>query len=163
MEKKNIYLDLDGVILDSEALVMDLINKSKPKTKQEWDLFFENIDWKKLFSESKSLNNSVEIIHELQKFRRDIVILTKIHTVGEMRAKAYDLRENRNILLPISFVPSHMEKSQICIPFEGDILVDDSVKNVDDWIKNGGAGILFDESCKEETKGRVRSLDFLLK
>ena len=62
MENNYIFLDLDGVILNSEEKVKNLIEKFNPQTKKEWEQFFHNIDWGKLLKESKSINNSVEIL-----------------------------------------------------------------------------------------------------
>ena len=163
MENNYIFLDLDGVILNSEEKVKNLIEKFNPQTKKEWEQFFHNIDWGKLLKESKSINNSVEIIQELQLIRQNLMILTKVHTLSEMQAKTLDLRENRMIRLPILFVPPHIKKSQIYLPSNGEILVDDSYKNIDDWINNGGTGILFDESCDCQTQNKVKSLEFLLR
>lgn len=163
METNYTFLDLDGVILDSEQRVKVLINKFQPNSKSEWEEFFDSINWRELLEDSKPINNSVEIIKELELMKKKLMILTKIHTFDEMKAKTFDLRENRKITLPILFVPPHVRKSQIYMPTQHEILIDDSQKNIDDWIKNGGNGILFDEMCEKETKNKVRSLEFLLK
>lgn len=163
METNYTFLDFDGVILDSEQRVKVLINKFQPNSKSEWEEFFYSINWRELLEDSKHINNSVEIIKELELMKKKLMILTKIHTLDEMKAKTFDLRENRKITLPILFVPPHVRKSQIYMPTQHEILIDDSQKNVDDWIINGGNGILFDEMCEKETKNKVRSLEFLLK
>lgn len=163
MKEKNVFLDLDGVILDSEKRVKDLISKANPQKEIEWQIFFDNIDWKTLLKESKSINKSVEIIQELEKLKKQIIILTKIHSLKEMQAKVLELRENRKINFPIMFVPQHTRKTQIYIPNNNEILVDDSQKNINDWNINGGNGVLFEESCTFETATKVKSLEFLLR
>lgn len=154
------FLDLDGVILDSEERIVEL---KKTNQKLEWNQFFETVDWFKLLRESNSINNSVEIIKELEKMQKKIVILTKIHTLLEMEAKVLELRDNRKINIPILFVPPHVKKSQIYIPLNKEILIDDSLKNVDDWDLNGGDGILFDPYDRVAAKRKIKSLEFLLK
>lgn len=158
MEKK-IFLDLDGVILDSEKRVVDL---KKRYNDLSWDDFFNIIDWDKLLSESISINNSIEIINDIQKIKNNISILTKVHTLIEAQAKINELRNKRNITIPIIIVPPHIKKSQIYIPTNGEILVDDSEKNIKDWNINGGKGILF---CQDDNidNNKVKSLEFLLK
>lgn len=158
MEKK-IFLDLDGVILDSEKRVVDL---KKTYNDLSWDDFFNIIDWDKLLSESISINNSVEIINDIQKRKNNISILTKVHTLLEAQAKINELRNKRNITIPIIIVPPHIRKSQIYIPTNGEILVDDSEKNINDWNIKGGRGILF---CHDDNidNNKVKSLEFLLK
>lgn len=76
MKNKLLLLDLDGVILNSEELILQERKKNKEKT---WDEFFEDIDWKKIYMESKPINNSVEIIRELESRKMKIAILTKCH------------------------------------------------------------------------------------
>lgn len=163
MQQKNIFIDLDGVVLNSEQKIKDLIQERKPTSKKEWDIFFDSIDWFELLKNSSSINNSVEILNEASSQNDNLMILTKIHTLLEAQAKVYDLRENRKINIPILFVPPHVDKSQIYIPVNNEILVDDSPKNIDNWNKFGGYGILFEENCEVETKNKVKSLEFLLK
>lgn len=59
MKNKLLLLDLDGVILNSEELILQERKKNKEKT---WDEFFEDIDWKKIYMESKPINNLGEFI-----------------------------------------------------------------------------------------------------
>lgn len=94
--------------------------------------------------------------------KKNIAILTKIHSLKEMKIKAYDLRENRNIFSPIIFVPPDVQKHNIILPNE-QLLIDDSEKNITGWINNGGNGLLFDENLTKNNKTRVKSLEFLLR
>lgn len=163
MAEKNIYLDLDGVILDSERLVVE---RKSNYPNLSWDEFFENLNWQELLKESKEINSSVKIIKELQKIRNGLIILTKVHTLSEMQAKTLEMRENRGIDLPLIFVPPHIKKSQIVIPRNNELLIDDSMKNINDWNNNGGKGVLFTEKVEnnvENSVDTVNSLDFLLK
>ena len=79
-----------------------------------------------------------------------------------MNAKVYDLRNNREIETPILFVPPHVKKSEIYIPNNKEILIDDSLKNINDWNNKGGEGILFDINANDNEKQKVKSLEFLL-
>ena len=160
MKNKLLLLDLDGVILNSEELILQEREKNKEKT---WYEFFEDVDWKKIYMESKSINNSVEIIRELESMKKEIAILTKCHTLEEMRAKVSDLRNNRKIMVPVLFVPPHVKKTDIYIPYNNEMLIDDSLKNINDWNLSGGNGILFDEKGISNEKKKVKSLDFLLR
>ena len=157
--KNNICLDMDGVLLDSEKRIVDL---KKQYDELPWDDFFDIVDWEKLLRDSKSINNSIEILRHLQKIKNNIIILTKVHTLKEAQAKIIELRDRRNIIVPIVIVPPHIKKSQIYIPSKGEILVDDSIKNINNWNLNGGNGILF---CEDEdiNNNKVKSLEFLLK
>ena len=94
---------------------------------------------------SKVINNAVDYILEGQEKNKKIAILTKIHTLLEMQAKVNKLR-NCNINVPILFVPPHIKKTSIYLPNNGEILIDDSIKNLKDWKEHGGVGIHFDEN-----------------
>lgn len=61
-----------------------------------------------------------------------------------MEAKVKALR-SRKVEVPVLFVPPHVKKSQIYLPNNGEILIDDSVKNLIDWEQKGGKGIHFNE------------------
>ena len=64
-----------------------------------------------------------------------------------MQAKVNALRE-RKIEVPILFVPPHIKKSQIYLPKNREILIDDSIKNLLDWKQKGGIGIYFNENLE---------------
>ena len=78
-----------------------------------------------------------------------------------MRVKVDDLRNHRNIYIPIVFVTPKIKKHEVVIP-KKQLLIDDSQKNIDGWINNGGKGILFDETIPKNTDKKVKSLEFLL-
>ena len=96
MENKKIFIDFDGVILDSEERII----KQKLSSNLDWDNFFQTVDWFQLLSTSKIINNSVNYILEKQKSYKNLAILTKIHTVNEMLAKTEYIR-NKQIEIPI--------------------------------------------------------------
>lgn len=161
MNEKTIFLDLDGVILDTEERVVQLKNQRQDL---EWDEFFEQLDWQKLLSEAQEINGAIQIIRELQDRNKKIIILTKIHTLLEASAKVMELRYNRGITIPIMFVPPHIKKSEIYQPKNNEILIDDSIKNINDWNEHGGTGILFSETDDNNINtSKVKSLKFLLK
>lgn len=43
------------------------------------------------------------------------------------------------------------------------MLIDNSNKNIDGWVKNGGIGVVFDKNAEVDSKNRVKSLEFLLR
>ena len=159
MKDKYTFIDLDGVILDSEQRVLEKRSKQNELT---WDEFFEKLDWYTLLKESCQINNSLDILLELQSRKDKIAILTKVHTILEAQAKLFELRENRKITIPIFIVPPHFKKSDIYYPSKGEILVDDSLKNIKSWNENNGKGILFCED-QDLINNKTKSLEFLLK
>ena len=142
MFKENVFIDFDGVIFDTEKRVVE---RKKLRPDISWNVFFEELDWFELLEEAKVINNAIDYILEAQSKSKQIAILTKIHTLIEMEAKVRALR-SRNVEIPILFVPPHIKKSQIYLPNNGEILIDDSIKNLIDWEQKGGRGLYFSEN-----------------
>lgn len=143
MTNKFVFIDFDGVILDSERLMLE---------RKEY-LGLKNHD---------SKLESVEIIKELEILMKKIAILTKIHTLNEMNVKVDVLRNKFKIMCPIIFVPPGAKKYQVIVP-NNQLLIDDSKKNIDEWIKNGGTGLVFDPLIEKNDSYKVKNLEFLLK
>lgn len=164
------FIDFDGVVLDSEERMLERkynLGFRDHNNKTEFDAYFEYTtlhpeEWDYIIREACSINDSVEIIRNLEMLKKKIAILTKIHTLYEMKVKIEDLRLHRNIQCPVFFVPPGIKKHQIVIP-NNQLLIDDSTKNIDGWIANGGRGFVFDSSLSEDTDTKVKSLEFLLK
>ena len=164
------FIDFDGVILDTEQRMLDRkydMGFQNHRDEAEYLAYFDYTklhpeEWDYIIREAKSINNSVEIIQELESLKKRIAILTKVHTLYEMRTKIEDLREHRNIKCPVFFVPPGVEKYQVIIP-NNQLLIDDFKNNINAWIANGGQGLVFDFSISENTDTKIRSLEFLLK
>ncbi len=159
MEKTKTFIDFDGVILNSNKLILAEREKNGNQT---WDEFFSSFNWRELYSIASEIDESLTVLHELELRQADISILSKVHTLNEALAKVQYLRD-QEIHFPILLVPPHIRKSQIYIPTKGEILVDDSEKNINDWENQGGTGILFSEDYEDDTSKKVKSLKFLLK
>ena len=162
MNEKYTFIDLDGVILDSQERMLEkkeeagFLNHEDPT---EFDNYFKIVDdlvgeWDYILGEAKPINNSIEIIKELESMKKRIAILTKINI--EI------LRSKQNIYVPIIFVPPGIEKHEIVIP-NGQILIDDSRRNIYGWNNHYGNGILFNKNIECSTNDTVNSLEFLLK
>ena len=137
---RKIYIDCDGVILDSitnlclQKEKLGLYNHIDP---DEFYKFFEIADknpslWEEVIIKAESLNKSVEIIRSVEDYK-NITILTKIHSLKEMDLKVKKLRYLCNITSPIVFVPGPFDKNEI-VDATGNILIDDSEYNIKKWI-----------------------------
>lgn len=148
MSEKKIFIDFDGVIFDTEKRIVE---RKKQAPDIDWDKFLKNLNWFELLEESKVINNAIDYILEGQKKSKQLAILTKIHNLIEMEAKVKVLRDKK-IEIPIFFVPPHVKKSQIYLPKNGEILIDDSIKNLIDWKNKGGTSIYFNEDLDCSTQ-----------
>ncbi len=161
MQEENYFVDFDGVIFDTEKriqkLKLEYLNLS-------WNDLFEQINWYQFINESNVINGALDYLLAAQKLKKTIYILTKAHTLSEMKAKVDVLRE-RNLYFPVLLVPPHVKKSEIYVPKNGEILIDDSQKNLIAWKKDGGTGIYFNEdlSVKNSEFETVNSLKRILR
>lgn len=158
---KKTYIDLDGVILNTEELLLEEKDTKYPNLSYR-EYFVDIASWIDIARKSQSINYSVEIIRELEYLKKKLIIITKINSVKEMEDKLNHLRNERLINSPIMFVPFNALKSQIAMPSSGDILVDDTMSNIYDWELCGGCPYLFNNP-DIEYHNKVRSLEFLLK
>ena len=169
---KYIYIDCDGVILDSEQRMLErkkIAGFPDHNDKKQFEAYFKYADkfieeWDYIINGASSINSSVEIIAELERLKRNIVILTKVHSLVEMKMKIANLKYSRHINCPIICVPPGIQKQEM-VSAKGRILIDDSYKNINAWNLVGGKGVLFSVNQNEEERGvkKVRSLEFLLK
>jgi len=141
-----IFLDFDGVLFDTES---NLFGKEYLEKKDEKNFdkhfYIANIDWYKLIKESNEINNAISILKSL---RKDIIMLTKVNSYeNEARAKVRVFREN-GLNNTFIFVPYNKKKTEI-VSAEGNILIDDTVHNLEDWEKDKGYPIFFNKENKD--------------
>ena len=164
MEKINLYIDFDGVILDTiPVLNQALIDAglSENDSQEEIRDIFTNYPWHTIVDDKLILNDSINSIEKLidsEKF--DIAILTHVNSLNEAIEKIKYLRKYfRHItIIPC---PKELSKTQIVYP-KGAILVDDYPENLKEWESEEGIPVRF--SLKGNGKGFkvVKKLDELI-
>ena len=141
----NLYIDFDGVLVDTINETYKMLDELGIQISdcERVNKFYRELDWNKILSNTKELNNSFLNIDKLQESGIfNISILTTVHYINEIKAKVSYIRsKNKNI--PIICVPKGIEKSDIVDP-KNALLVDDYGGNLKSWISNGGIGIKFD-------------------
>lgn len=161
------YVDCDGVIFNSEVLLFDDEYRSL-KIDNELDKikYIQKKDWNQILRKSEIINDAINILKEL----KDVAILTKVHSMkNEGVAKIKILRE-LDIKNEIILCPYTLKKTDV-VESLGNILVDDTIHNLDDWKEKGGVPIFFNKDYldvdgwgKENTKyPKIKSLDYLKK
>ncbi len=146
MQKRKLYLDCDGVILDTIKKSYEIIQDKKLTTDDEIRLFYENINWRELIIISGEIDNSIFKIKVLSE-HFDIEILTHVNSDNEIKAKLeYFKKELPDInVIP---VPKSIDKCDKINP-NGAILVDDFLTNLEKWKNKGGIPIKFSDTGKE--------------
>ena len=141
MEKKNLYVDFDGVILDT---ITPLYEDYKNQNIQEKDnkKFYENYSWETIIDDKYIINNSIQEIQSIidsNKF--NLAILTHVNSLNEAVLKIKYLRKYFKDITIIP-VPKEISKTKM-IHTKGSILVDDYAGNLREWEKEEGIGVRF--------------------
>lgn len=142
-----IYIDFDGVILDTWGIIFSQYYNITFKNNIEENIVkkvMKNFGWNKIINNSKVINNGISKINKLKE-KYDVIIITKINSKEEMKEKRKFL--NNNNIHNIIFVPYEESKSTYVTP-QNNYLIDDDLKNLDDWYENGGIPIFFNKDMK---------------
>lgn len=151
---KNLYIDFDGVILDTLTSVYKLakqLNLDYKTQTKEMSKLFSKIDWEELIDDSVTLNdsvNSIKKISETGKF--NISILTHVNSLKEAKAKIKFL-DGITEDLTIIPVPSGVSKTKMT-QTKGAILIDDYSNNLIEWENAGGIGVKFTKTKEDDCK-----------
>lgn len=141
-----LYLDCDGVILDTINRSYQMIKEAGITDEMEVRKFYSSISWEKLIRESGEIDNSISKIKELVKYF-DVEILTHVNSDNEAMVK----KKYFAGVLPgvnVITVPKNIAKADFVDP-EGAILVDDFSPNLEYWEEKGGISVKFSDSGKE--------------
>lgn len=133
-----VYLDFDGVILDTESVLQKEFEADK-----EYDdrhSFIKNYDWFKLMNNNLVINNSLDFI---RNSKVDVCLLSKISCMCEGQAKIKYLRGN-DISIDICLVPTGINKCDL-VNAKGNVLIDDKINNLRLWNECGGISIFFNK------------------
>lgn len=161
---KNLYIDFDGVILDTITPVYNLAKKLnldvKTQTK-EVGLLYSKIDWETLIDESEELSDSINSIKKLKESGKfNISILTHINSLKEAKAKIEFIN---NLFDDLTIIPVPKSCSKTMMTQTKDaILVDDFSGNLKEWEEKGGIGIKYTREKEESKYKNITSLDELI-
>ena len=149
---KNLYIDFDGVILDTisvgykmlEELGIDL--KDDPQVSNFWRV----LDWNDFLTKTPVINDGINAIKKIIATNEyDVAILTHIHSLEEAEAKVKFIRKHLSDIT-IILVPKTIPKTKI-VNAKNAILIDDYAGNLRQWKEAGGFGVRF--SLKGNGKG----------
>lgn len=162
---KNLYIDFDGVILDTITPVYNLAKKLNLDVKKETDkigLLYSKLDWEELINESSELSDSINAIKKLDESKKfNISILTHINSLREAKAKIEFINKLFDDLTIIP-VPKSCSKTMMTKTKDA-ILVDDYSGNLREWKNSGGIGIKYTKDNEEDKEFKtIHSLDELL-
>lgn len=160
---KNLYIDFDGVILNTIDVTYRLLEEENIDLKdvEKVQNFYKTLDWKNLLSITPEINNAFNCIQELLDSKKyNISILTHVNSMDEIIEKVKFIRKHTDHLTIIP-VPKPLSKTKM-VRAKDAILVDDYTKNLKEWEKEGGIGIKFTQKTKESEFMTIDCLNQLL-
>ena len=141
MERKNLYIDFDGVILDT---ITPLYNDYQTQniSKENAKEFFVNYPWDTIIDDKYIINNAIEDIQEIINSNKfNLAILTHVNSINEAVLKINYLRQ---YFKDITIIPCPKEVSKTkMIHTKDSILIDDYAGNLREWKQEGGVGVRF--------------------
>ena len=140
-----LYIDFDGVILDTEDLLFEEWRKNPDRhslPKIEKIKYIQAANWRHIIYDSDIINDSVYWLKQMNP--AESAILTKVHSLENEAATKIKWIREQGILQPVILVPFVSRKSDI-VTVRNSILVDDCLRNLDEWIAEDGMGIFFDK------------------
>ena len=150
--KMNLYIDFDGVILDTIPLLDRILLERNIDLKDEYKKreVYASLDWEKIVNETPQINDSI-----------NIAILTHVNSMQEAIAKINYLEKELPDITKI-IVPKEISKAKM-LETKNAILVDDYGVNLDEWSKEGGISIKFSTKVDKVYKYKsISKLDQLL-
>lgn len=149
MEKKNLYIDFDGVILDTMTLIFEDYKKQNI-TKETEKEFFINYPWKNIIKDQNIIGDAINDIYKIIESKKfNLGILTHINSINEGILKINYLRKYFKDITIIP-CPKEIPKTKM-IETKDAILIDDYAGNLREWEKEGGISVRF--SLKGNGKG----------
>lgn len=159
----NLYIDFDGVILDTITVTYELMKKEgiDRENREEAIKFFQNLDWKYILSVTPEINDSISCIQKLIDTKLfDISILTHVNSLHEAVEKVKFIRKYFKDITVIP-VPKEISKTKM-VQTEGSILVDDYAGNLREWESENGIAVRFSKKLNGKGFLVVDRLDQLI-
>ena len=157
---RNLYIDFDGVIMDTINKTYEMMNEKKIDKTDNGAVrnFYENIDWKKLLLETDEINGAISKVKKLNDSSKfNVAILTHVNSLNEAIEKVKFIRKFYNDITIIP-VPKAISKTKM-VHTKDAILVDDYTGNLVEWKSEGGIGIKFSLKPKDSDFIVIDDLD----
>ena len=157
MEIKKIYIDMDGVLVDFDRGVKELLNLNPEPQEGASDEYTKSL-WEKarqypnFYYKLQPIENMIELVNDLiAKYGDKVEILTGIPRKERgVETAAQDkidwIRKYVSNDIKVNTV-RRKDKKNFCLGKEY-ILIDDYTKNTNEWIEAGGTALLF-KSAKD--------------
>lgn len=140
------YIDFDGVIMDTDDLLFNDWRKYPERYNLPWDnivRYIQRKDWEEILNKSEIINDGINTLKNMDI--NTTAILAKVYSLENEGVAKINYLRNCGIKQDVILVPYNLEKTDI-VKAQGNILVDDSLKNLSDWEMQGGYPMFFDKN-----------------
>lgn len=161
---KRLYIDFDGVVMDTIPLLYNELAKNNVKLGDEEQVrrVFAAFDFSTIIKDKNILNDSINCIKSLlESGKFEISFLTHVNSLNEGEVKIKYLRRHFKNNITIIIVPKSIEKPKM-VHSENAILVDDYAGNLKEWEDTGGISIRFSKELEGHGYKVINRLDMLL-
>ena len=161
---KRLYIDFDGVVLDTIPELYAALEASGADTSCEKEVarFFSTYDFDMVINDDNILNESIDCIHKLIESKKfEISFLTHVNSLSEAICKINYLKSKFKNNVTIIITPKEVSKTMM-VHCEGAILVDDYSGNLTEWEKCGGISVRFSKELESKGFLVINKLDELI-
>lgn len=163
MRKIKLYVDFDGVILNSIDVSYRMIKEQfgENPIQEDVDRFYRSLNWDQFISECLPINDSISHLKKIiDSGLYDVTVLTHVLSLHEEEVKEKYLKD---VLPDIHFIPvTKPNPKWKMVDCRGCVLVDDYSLNLDLWKEHDGIPVKFSLKDKEYDYLTICSLDELI-
>jgi 5'(3')-deoxyribonucleotidase len=165
MQKKTLYLDMDGVVADfnqgaHSVLGYHIKDTSAHYPDQEWQKIKAN---RNFFRDLPLTNGASQLVNVARRFRDqlgwELLFLTAIPSSNDVPWAVWDKctwAQRHFPDIPVHIGPYAVDKQKHCKI--GDILVDDRASNIEEWRAAGGIAIQVEYNGVEDATLELKEL-----
>ncbi len=160
---KQLYIDFDGVILDTITYPYEYVEKKLGLeiNPENMSKFYSELDWKDFLKKVPVINDSIDCIQKIIESNLfEVSILTHVTTLEEAIEKIKYIRKYFDDITIIP-VPRKISKTKM-VHTEGSILIDDYAGNLKEWTEAGGIGVRFSPKLSSKGYPVIDRLDQIL-
>ena len=158
-EMKQLYIDFDGVILDTIPLLYEAADAAGRDRRDR--TFYREFDFTKILKDEYILCDSINCINKLiSSGKFEVSILTHCNSIKEGEDKVNFIRKFFDDIT-IIICPREISKTKM-VHTKGSILVDDYSGNLKEWENEGGIAICFSPDLEDKGYKVIDRLDKLI-
>ena len=160
---KNLYIDFDGVLMDTITTSYRLLDESTidKNNPEEVLKFYQTLNWEEIIEVTPILNDSINRLRKIKASNRfNISILTHVNSIDEIIEKVKFIRKYFHDITVIA-CPKQISKTKM-VHAKDAILIDDYTGNLKEWTEAGGIGIKFSTINKDRGFKCIMHIDEIL-